>query len=57
MLKALAGKLSSKPRRKPPDDLEYHRRLNIKLAELKAKHWDWTRDRLIEEAERYAPYP
>ena len=51
-LKALTGKLSSKPRRKPPDDLEYRRRLNIKLAELKAKHWDWTRDRLIEEAER-----
>ena len=51
-LKALTGKLSSKPKRKPPNDLEYRRRLNVKLAELKAKHWDWTRERLIEEAER-----
>ena len=51
-LKALTGKLSSKPKRRPPDDLEYRRRLNVKLAELKAKHWDWTRERLIEEAER-----
>ena len=51
-LKALTGKLSSKPSSKPPEDLEYRRRLNIKLAELKAKHWDWTRDRLINEAER-----
>jgi len=37
---------------KPPDDLEDHRRLNLKLAELKEKHWDWSRERLIEEAER-----
>ena len=51
-LKVLTGKLNRKPSRKPPDDLEYRRRLNIKLAELKAKHWDWTRDRLIDEAER-----
>ena len=51
-LKTLVGKLSSKPKRKPTDDLEYRRCLNIKLAELKAKHWDWTRDRLIDEAER-----
>jgi len=51
-LKTLVGKLSSKPSRKPPNDLEYRRRLNIKLAELKAQHWDWTRERLINEAER-----
>ena len=51
-LKTLIGKLSSKPIRKPPDNLEYRRRLNIKLAELKAQHWDWPRDRLIDEAER-----
>ena len=51
-LKALIGKMNSKPIRKPPDNLEYRRRLNIKLAELKAQHWDWTRDRLIDEAER-----
>jgi len=56
-LKALTGKLNSKPSRKPPDDLEYRRRLNIKLAELKAKHWDWTRDRLIDEAERILRSP
>jgi len=51
-LKALTGKLSSKPNRKPPDDLEYRRRLNLKLTELKEKHWDWSRERLIKEAER-----
>ena len=56
-LKALTGKLSSKPNRKSPDNMEYRRRLNIKLAELKAKHWDWTRDRLIEEAERMLRTP
>jgi len=51
-LKALPGKLGGKPKRKPPDDWEYRRRLNLKLAELKEKHWDWSRERLIEEAER-----
>jgi len=51
-LKALTGKLSKNPKREPPDNLEYRRRLNLKLAELKAKHWNWSRERLIEEAER-----
>jgi len=51
-LKALTGKLNRKPKRNPSNDLEYHRRLNVKLAELKAKHWDWPRARLIEEAKR-----
>ena len=51
-LKALTGKLSKNPKREPPDNQEYRRRLNIKLAELKAKHWNWSRERLIEEAER-----
>ena len=51
-LKALTGKRGGEPNRKPPDDLEYRRRLNLKLAELKEKHWNWTRERLIEEAER-----
>ena len=57
-LKTLVGKLSSKPKRKPPDNMEYRRRLNIKLAELKAKHWDWTRDRLIKDCLLYtSPSP
>ena len=56
-LKTLVGKLNSKPSRKPPNDLEYRRRLNVTLAELKAQHWDWTRDRLIEEAERILRTP
>ena len=51
-LKAWLGKPDGKPKRKPPDDQEYRRRLNLKLAELKEKHWDWSRERLIEEAER-----
>jgi len=51
-LKALAGKLSSKPNRKPKGDLEYRRRRDIKALELKQAHPHWTRDRLIEEAER-----
>ena len=51
-LPSLPGKPGGKPKHKPPDDWEYHRRLNLKLAELKAKHWDWSRERLIEEAER-----
>ena len=53
-LKALRGNPGRKPepRHKPPDDLEDRRRLNLKLAELKAQHWDWDRTRLIEEAER-----
>ena len=51
-LPSLSGRPGGKPKHKPPDDLEYRRRLNLKLAELKAKHWDWSRERLIEEAER-----
>jgi len=53
-LKALLRKPGRKPepRYKPPDDLEDRRRLNLKLVELKAQHWDWDRARLIEEAER-----
>ena len=51
-LKALTGKLSSKPNRPPPDDLEHRRRRDLKALELKQAHPHWTRDRLIEEAER-----
>jgi len=51
-LPRLPGRPSGKLKHKPPDDREYRRRLNLKLAELKAKHWDWSRDRLIEAAER-----
>jgi len=53
-LKALLGKPGGKPKRKykPPDDLEDRRQLNLKLAELKAQHWDWSREQLLEEAER-----
>jgi len=51
-LKALTGKLSSKPNRMPPVTLEYRRRRDIKALELKQAHPHWTRDRLIEEAER-----
>mgnify|MGYP000136659613 FL=1 len=54
-LKALTGKLSSKPNRTnrtPPGDLEHRRRRDLKALELKQAHPHWTRDRLIEEAER-----
>ena len=51
-LSSLPGRPGGKPKHKPPDDLEDRRRLNLKLAELKAQHWDWSRERLIEEAER-----
>jgi len=51
-MKAWPGKPGGKPKRKPPDDQEYRRRLNLKLAELKEKHWDWSRQRLLAEAER-----
>ena len=51
-LKALTGKLSSKPNRTPPGDLEYRRRRDVKALELKQTHPHWTKDRLIEEAER-----
>ena len=51
-LKALTGKLSNKPNRKPKGDLEYRRRRDVKALELKQAHPHWTRDRLIEEAER-----
>ena len=51
-LKALTGKLSSKPNRTPPGDLEHRRRRDVKALELKQAHPHWTRDRLIEEAER-----
>ena len=51
-MKAVLGKPGGKPKRKPPDDQEYRRRLNLKLVELKEKHWDWSRERLIEAAER-----
>ena len=53
-LKALAGKLSSKPNRTPlqAGDLEYRRRRDIKALELKQAHPHWSRERLIEEAER-----
>jgi len=52
VLKALTGKLSSKPDRTPPGDLEYRRRRDLKALELKQAHPHWTRERLIEEAER-----
>ena len=51
-LPSLPGRPGGKPKRKPPDNQEYRRRLNLKLAELKEKHWDWSRERLIEAAER-----
>jgi len=51
-LKALTGKLSSKPNRTPPGDLEYRRRRDVKALELKQTHPHWTRDQLIKEAER-----
>jgi len=51
-LPSLPGRPSGKPKRKPPDDREYRRRLNLKLAELKEKHWNWSREQLIEAAER-----
>ena len=51
-LKALAEKLGGKPKRKPPDDLEHRRRRDVKALELKQAHPHWTKDRLIEEAER-----
>jgi len=53
------GVSGGKPKHKPPDDLEDRRRLNLKLAELKAQHWDWSRERLLEEAERslFGPAP
>ena len=51
-MKAWPGKPGGKPKHKPPDDWEYRRQLNLKLAELKERHWDWSRDRLIEAAER-----
>jgi len=51
-LPSLPGRPGGKPKRKPPDDQEYRRRLNLTLAELKEKHWDWSRERLIEAAER-----
>jgi len=51
-LKALTGKLSSKPNRTPPGDPEHRRRRDVKALELKQAHPHWTRDRLIEEAER-----
>ena len=51
-LKALTGKLSSKPNRTPPVTLEYRRRRDLKALELKQAHPHWTRERLIEEAER-----
>jgi len=52
VLPSLPDRPGEKPKHKPPDDGEYRRRLNLKLAELKAKHWDWSRERLIEAAER-----
>jgi len=37
-LKALTGKLSGKPNRTPPGDLEYRRRRDVKALELKQAH-------------------
>lgn len=53
-LKAFLGKPVGKPKRKHklPDDPEDRRRLNLELAELKTQHWDWSREQLLEEAER-----
>ena len=51
-LKALVGKMSSKPKRKPPDDLEYRRRRDLMALELKQANPNWGQERLIKEAEK-----